>query len=321
MTAEGISSAPSDEGTHEVDVLIIGAGPAGLSAGIYARRAGLSCVILEKGAAGGQVLTSPVIENYPGFPEIHGMKLMDAMSEHARRYVEIREGEEVVRVRGGERFEVHTHSSRYTARALILATGATHRKLEVPGEEGMIGRGVSYCATCDGFFYKTKEVAVVGGGNTALTDALYLHSIDCKVTLIHRRDAFRADKHLQDSVSERGISVLFDTVVEEILGKDQVTSVRVRDLKTGQVKDLHVHGVFIAIGEIPNSQLASEMGLEMDPGGFVIVDKSFRTNVQFVYAAGDLAGGIRQIVAAVHGGAAAALSCFEDLANPYYRRS
>jgi len=321
MTAEGISSAPSEEGVHEVDVLIIGAGPAGLSAGIYARRAGLSCLILEKGAAGGQVLTSPVIENYPGFPEIQGMKLMDSMSEHARRYVEIREGEEVVRVRGGERFEVHTHSSRYTARALILATGATHRKLGVPGEEGMIGRGVSYCATCDGFFYKTREVVVVGGGNTALTDALYLHSIDCKVTLIHRRDTFRADKHLQDSVSERGITILFDTVVEEILGKDEVNSVRVRDLKTGQVKDLHVNGVFIAIGEVPNSQLASEMGLEMDPGGFVIVDKSFRTNVPLVYAAGDLAGGIRQIVAAVHGGAASALSCFEDLANPYYRRS
>ena len=321
MTIEGVSSAHSEDGTQEYDVLIIGAGPAGLSAGIYARRAGLSCVILEKGVPGGQVLTSPMIENYPGFPEIQGMRLMDLMAEHARRYIEIREGEEVVRVKGGERFEVSTSWGKYHARALILTTGSTHRKLGVPGEEGMTGRGVSYCATCDGFFYKGREVIVVGGGNTALTDALYLHSIECKVTIVHRRDSFRADKHLQDSVAERKISVLYDTVVEEIVGQKEVTAAKLRNVKSGTVQTMPLNGVFVAVGEVPSNQVAAELNLEMDPGGFVTVDKSFRTNLPFVYAAGDLSGGIRQIVAAVHGGAAAALSCFEDLTNPYYRRS
>ncbi|MGB2825391.1 MAG: FAD-dependent oxidoreductase [Thermoplasmata archaeon] len=306
----------------DYDVVIIGAGPAGLSAGIYARRAGMSCIILEKGVPGGQVLTSPKIENYPGFPEVDGMKLMDAMAEHARMYVDIREGEEVTRlVRSGERFEFTTTNGRYSSRAVILATGSFHRKLDVEGEDGLVGRGVSYCATCDGFFFKKKKVVVVGGGNTALTDALYLHSIGCEVSIAHRRDAFRADRHLQDSVADRSVVILWDTVVEEIVGENEVTAVKLRNVKTGAVDTKPVSGVFVAVGEVPSSQLAAELGVKMDPGGFVTVDMSFRTNVPYVYAAGDVAGGIRQIVAAVHGGASAALSAFEDLAKPYYSRS
>ena len=320
MTIEGIAADPAEALLGDYDVVILGAGPAGLSAGIYASRAGLDCVILEKGIPGGQVLTSPTIENYPGFPEIAGMKLMENMAEHAKIYVDIREGEEVLRVRGGDKFEVITTSGRYTSRALILATGSYHRKLDVAGEEGMTGKGVSYCATCDGFFYKGKEVIVVGGGNTALTDALHLSSLGCKVTIVHRRNQLRADKHLQDSVVQHKIPILWDTVVEEIVEGNEVTAVRLRDLKTGKVHAKPVSGVFVAVGEVPSSQLAAELGLDMDSGGFVTVDRSFRTNVAFVYAAGDVSGGIRQIVAAVHGGAAAALSCFEDLMNPYYRR-
>lgn len=320
MTIEGIAADPAEALLGDYDVIILGAGPAGLSAGIYASRAGLDCVILEKGIPGGQVLTSPTIENYPGFPEIAGMKLMENMAEHAKIYVDIREGEEVLRVRGGDKFEVITTSGRYTSRALILATGSYHRKLDVAGEEGMTGKGVSYCATCDGFFYKGKEVIVVGGGNTALTDALHLSSLGCKVTIVHRRNQLRADKHLQDSVVQHKIPILWDTVVEEIVEGNEVTAVRLRDLKTGKVHAKPVSGVFVAVGEVPSSQLAAELGLDMDSGGFVTVDRSFRTNVAFVYAAGDVSGGIRQIVAAVHGGAAAALSCFEDLMNPYYRR-
>lgn len=321
MSVEGVASSPSDSLLGEYDVVIIGAGPAGMAAGIYARRAGLECIILEKGVPGGQVLTSPNIENYPGFPEISGMKLMELMADHARRYVDIREGEEVLRVRGGDKFEITTNSGRYYARAIILTTGSTHRKLDVPGEEGMAGRGVSYCATCDGFFYKGRDVVVVGGGNTALTDALYLKSIGCEVSIIHRRNSFRADKHLQESVSRQKIPVYWDTVVEEIVGDQEVTGVKLRNLKTGAIQVKPVSGVFVAVGEVPSSQLAAELGLDMDAGGFVNVDKSFRTNVPFVYAAGDVTGGIRQIVAAVHGGAAAALACFEDLMNPYYRRA
>jgi len=320
MTIEGVASTDSEAIAGDFDVIIIGAGPAGLSAGIYAKRAGLECIILEKGVPGGQVLTSPNIENYPGFAEISGIKLMETMADHARRYVDIREGEEVLRVRGGEKFEIMTTSAKYTSRAIVLTSGSTHRKLEVKGEEGMTGRGVSYCATCDGFFYKGRDVIVVGGGNTALTDALYLNSIGCSVSIAHRRDAFRADKHLQDTVTKRNIEVLWNTVVDEIVGEQEVTGVRLRNLKNGTTHIKKTNGVFVAVGELPSSQLAAELGLDMDAGGFVNVDKSFRTNVPFVYAAGDVTGGIRQIVAAVHGGAAAALSCFEDLMNPYYRR-
>lgn len=320
MTIEGIASTESEAVAGDFDAIIIGAGPAGLSAGIYAKRAGLECIILEKGVPGGQVLTSPNIENYPGFAEVSGIKLMETMADHARRYVDIREGEEVLRVRGGEKFEIMTTSARYTSRAIILTSGSTHRKLDVKGEEGMTGRGVSYCATCDGFFYKGRDVIVVGGGNTALTDALYLNSIGCRVSIVHRRDAFRADKHLQDTVTKRNVEVLWNTVVDEIVGEQEVTGVRLRNLKNGTTHIKKTNGVFVAVGELPSSQLAAELGLDMDAGGFVNVDKSFRTNVPFVYAAGDVTGGIRQIVAAVHGGAAAALSCFEDLMNPYYRR-
>ncbi len=321
MTIEGISTDAGDSVLGDYDVIILGAGPAGLAAGIYARRAGLEAAILERGVPGGQVLTSPSIENYPGFTEIPGMKLMDLMAEHAKRYVEIKEGEEVVRIRSGEKFDIWTSSGgRYTAKAIILATGSSHRKLDVPGEEQLSGKGVSYCATCDGFFFKGKEVLVVGGGNTALTDALHLHSINAKVTIVHRRDAFRADKHLQETVKGHRIPVLWSTVVEEIVGKDAVSSVKLRNVKTGATEQRLANAVFVAVGEIPSSQLASELGLEMDPGGFVIVDRSFRTNVPLVYAAGDVSGGIRQIVAAVHGGAAAALACFEDLMSPYYSR-
>ena len=306
----------------EYDLIIVGAGPAGLSAGIFARRAGLSCIILEKGVPGGQVLTSPKIENYPGFSEIEGMKLMEVMAEHARAYAEIREGEEVTRVvKVGDKFEFTTTSGRFVSRAILLATGSYHRKLEVPGENKLSGRGVSYCATCDGYFFKQKEVVVVGGGNTALTDALHLHSIGCDVTIVHRRDTFRADKHLQESVSERGISIRYDTVVDEIVGDESVSAVKLRNVKTGAKEEKATGGVFIAVGELPSSQLASELGLKMDAGGFVDVDISFRTSAPFVYAAGDVAGGIRQIVAAVHGGAAAALSAFEDLTRPYFSRS
>jgi thioredoxin reductase (NADPH) len=320
MSIEGILADSSEAILGDYDVIIIGGGPAGMAAGIYARRAGLEAVVLEKGVPGGQVLTSPNIENYPGFPEIAGMKLMEQMAEHARRYVDIKEGEEVVRIRSSEKFEVFTNAGRYTSKAIILTAGSSHRKLDVPGEELFTGRGVSYCATCDGFFFKGKDVIVVGGGNTALTDALYLHSIGAKVSMVHRRDSFRADKHLQETVRGHRIPVAWDTVVDEIKGDDNVTSVTLRNLKTGTTSSRVASGVFIAVGEIPSSQLAAELGLEMGPGGFVNVDKSFRTNVPFVYAAGDVTGGIRQIVAAVHGGAAAALSCFEDLMKPYYSR-
>jgi thioredoxin reductase (NADPH) len=305
------------------DIVIIGAGPAGLAAGIYGARAGLKCFIVEKGAAGGQVMLSPWIENYPGFPRVEGMKLMEAMAAHTREYVQIIEGTEVLGVESdGEGFKVTTSSGPLTARGIILATGATHKKLLVPGEEEYYGRGVSYCATCDGFFFRKKKVVVIGGGNTAVTEALYLLSIGCDVTLIHRRNALRADQHLQDAANEKKLKVMLDTIVEKIVGDgSNVTAVALSNQQTGKKDSMAVDGVFVAVGTTPGSALAKSLCLELDEQGWVKVDKSYRTNIPFVYAAGDLVGGILQIVAAVHGGAVAALSAFEDLADPYYTRT
>lgn len=305
------------------DLAIIGSGPAGLSAAIYGTRSGLSCLVLEKGAAGGQVMLAPWIENYPGFSRVEGMKLVEAMVAHAREYVEITEGAEVIGIdKDGENFRLTTTAGTFRSRGIILATGASHKKLLIPGEEEYYGKGVSYCGTCDGFFFRKKKVVVVGGGNTALTDALYLHSIGCDVTLVHRRDAFRADQHLQDAISEKEIPVKLNTMVVRIAGDGgAVRSVELKDNATNETSTMELDGVFIAVGTVPSTALAKALCVDIDDNGFVKVDKNFRTNVPFVYAAGDVTGGILQVVAAVHGGAVAALSAFEDLANPYYTRT
>jgi thioredoxin reductase (NADPH) len=305
------------------DVAIIGAGPAGLAAGIYGARAGLKCFIIEKGVAGGQVMLSPWIENYPGFPRIEGMKLMETMAMHAREYVRIIEGIEVLGIEPGEeKFKITTSTGQLTARGVILTTGASHKKLMIPGEEEYYGKGVSYCATCDGFFFRKRKVIVIGGGNTALTEALYLLSIGCDVTLVHRRDALRADQHLQDIANEKKLNIRLNTTLEKITGDgNAVTAAELSSQQTGKKEKMEVDGVFVAVGTVPGSALAKSLRLEMDAQGWVKVDQSYRTNMPFVYAAGDLVGGVLQIVSAVHGGAVAALSAFEDLADPYYART
>lgn len=305
------------------DLIIIGAGPAGLAAAIYAARSGLKSVVLERGMPGGQVQMSPWVENYPGFPRIEGIELMSRMAEHARQYIEIREGTEVLAIEKGEDgFLLKITGGELLAQGIILATGASHRTLNVPGEREYAGRGVSYCATCDGFFFRGKKVIVVGGGNTAVTDALYLRSIGCDVTLIHRRDALRADIHLQKTAEEKGLSIILNSILEKVIGDDEsVTAAAIKNTETGEVSRIEVNGVFIAVGTIPNDKLAKSLGIRMDKGNFVIVGQDHRTNVPFVYAAGDLSGGILQVVAAVHGGAVAAISAFEDLSDPYYART
>jgi len=305
------------------DVIIIGAGPAGLAAGIYGARSGLKCFIIEKGSAGGQAMTSPWIENYPGFPRIEGMKLMETMAAHAREYIEIKEGVEVVGIEpSGQEFKLTTSGGTFYSKGIILATGAYHRKLLVPGEDEYFGKGVSYCSTCDGFFFRKRKVVVVGGGNTAVTDALYLHSIGCDVTLIHRRESLRADLQLQGTAAEKGLKMIMNSTLESISGDgEKVTGVEMVSSSNGKKEKLATDGVFIAVGTVPSSALAKSLCVEMGEGGFVKVDINYRTNMPFVYAAGDLVGGILQVVAAVHGGAAAALSAFEDLSNPYYTRT
>jgi thioredoxin reductase (NADPH) len=305
---------PTPEESAELDLVILGGGPAGLSAGIYAARAGLRSVVLEKENLGGQVAVTPTVENYPGFLSVTGGKLVEIMISHAREYVDIHEFVSLQDVRRTEEgFEITTARARYLARALILATGATWRELGVPGEKKLYGHGVSHCSSCDGYIFKDKKVLVVGGGNTALTDALHLANLGVDVAIAHRRDAFRAQAYLQEAVERQGIEVLWNTVVTAIEGEDWVSGVRVKDVKTGEERTFSCEGLFIAIGEEANVDVATELGCALDEDGNVKVDATMRTSIPLVYAAGDVTGGLRQIVTATSQGATAAMTAFEDL--------
>ncbi len=312
--------APEDYPVEEPDIVIVGAGPAGLTAAIYANRSGLSCVVLEKDVVGGQVTITPVVENYPGHASIPGKALMDVMSAHARQYADIREGEGVEEVKIGKSLEVYTNRAVYVCKAMILCTGATWKKIGAPGEDRFFGRGVSYCASCDGYAYKDKKVVVVGGGNTALTDALHLKNLGVDVTVVHRRDAFRAERRLQESLEREGIPVIWNSVVAEILGGERVTGVRLRNVADESETEIPVDGVFAAVGHAANVELAEQLGVTLTADGFIKVDRSMRTNIPRIYAAGDVTGGVRQIVTAVGDGSTAALSAFEDMANPYWKK-
>ncbi|MBZ0157753.1 MAG: FAD-dependent oxidoreductase [Alphaproteobacteria bacterium] len=320
VSSEKLTAPPTGE-TVEMDIAVIGGGPAGLTAGMYAGRSGLKTVILEKGTVGGQVLITPVVENYPGYSQIAGRTLVDVMYQQTLQYAHISEGEEVSEIRETEDFfEVKTGRRTYKVKGIILVTGAEHRKLGVPGEDALYGRGLSYCATCDGYFFKDgKRVIVVGGGNTALTDALYLNSIGAEVSLVHWRDTLRAEKFLQQSLEERKIPILWNTVIKEIIGTDSVTGVKLQDLSTGVEREMPVDGVFVAIGYEPNNVLAKMLGLTLDQEGYIKVDSKQRTSMRMVYAAGDVTGGIKQIATAVGQGAIAAVSAFEDISSPYWK--
>ncbi len=298
--------------TDMYDLIIVGGGPAGLSAGVYAMRAALKTVLLEQGVPGGQVAVTEQVDNYPGFIEIGGFELCQKFLEHAKWYgIEIRE-KQAVAVEPG----IDCHSVRLAdgtllkAHALVLATGGTSRKLNTPGEEENFGKGVSYCATCDGFFFRDKPVAVVGGGDTALEDALYLSKITSKVYIIHRRDAFRGSRILQERVfSEPRIEVVFNAVVTEIkAGEDGVAGLRLRDTQTGDEKDLEVEGVFIFVGFDPNNLLVPS-GIKMNRSGYVITDEKCETAIPGIFAAGDLREKYaNQIVLAAADGCTAALA-------------
>jgi thioredoxin reductase (NADPH) len=308
----------TDAEVIETDVVIVGGGPAGLAAGIYAVRSGLKTSVIERGALGGQVATTPVVENYPGFARVPGKTLVDILVSHALEYVQIFQGEDVLAIHPGEKIEVQTSRRKFVAKAVILATGANYKKLGVPGEMHFMGRGVSYCATCDGPLFKGKRVIVVGGGNSAVTEALYLHNIDVWTTLVHRRNTLRAQEHLAKNIFTNNIEVLWDTEIIEIKGKEKVNEVMLRNNKTGLVYSLPVQGIFIAIGYEPSVGLAKSLGLELTPDGFIKHDSSHRTNVPGIFSAGDVEGGYKQIVTAMGQGTEAALSVFEYLADPYW---
>lgn len=294
------------------DLIIIGGGPAGLTAGMYAMRAALNTVLIEQGAPGGQVAVTEQVDNYPGFIEIGGFELCEKFLEHAKWYgLEILDKEAVAAEPGIECHSVRlADGTLLKSRAVILATGGTSRKLEVPGENENFGKGVSYCATCDGFFFRDKTVAVVGGGDTALEDALYLSKIARKVYIIHRRDAFRGSKILQERVfSEPGIEIVFNSVVTEIrAGPDGVERIGLKDTQTGDGRDLDVEGVFIFVGFLPNNVLVPA-GIKMNTTGYVVTDEKCETDIPGIFAVGDLREKYaNQIVLAAADGCTAALA-------------
>ena len=298
------------------NIVILGSGPAGLTAAIYAARANLSPVVVEGLAPGGQLTQTSEIENFPGFPEpIGGFDLMDRMRRQAERLgVRFVQDEAESVAFGAAPGDAHRVSLSFTGdtletRALIIATGASARYLGLPSEEALKGHGVSGCATCDGAFFKGRDVAVVGGGDTALADALYLARLCRTVTLIHRRDAFRGAKATVDRIlSTPNISVRWDSVVEEVLdvSAKTVTGVRLRNVKTGDISTLPVDGLFIAIGHTPNTALCQGL-LDRDPSGYLVTDHG-ATKVPGVFAAGDVQDSrYRQAVAAAGSGCVAAL--------------
>ncbi|MBE0584931.1 MAG: thioredoxin-disulfide reductase [Desulfofustis sp.] len=294
------------------DVIIVGGGPAGLTAGIYAMRAAMKTVLVERGMFGGQVAITKEVENYPGFQHVGGIELGEKFLEHARSYdLEIREKEVVATEPGLDYHEVHlADGTVLRAHAIILAAGGTARKLGVPGENENFGKGVSYCATCDGFFFRNKVVACVGGGDTALEDALYLAKITSKVYLIHRRDEFRGSRILQQRVfAEPRIEIIFNAVVSEINSdKSGVTGVSLKDTKTGEARQLATEGVFIFVGFSPNNQLVPA-GIKKNTTGYVITDEKCETSIPGIFAVGDLRQKYaNQIVLAAADGCTAALA-------------
>ena len=306
------------------DVIIIGAGPAGLTAGIYASRSGLKTLVLEEKSPGGMAATSPWIENYPGFPEgIAGTDLIEKMLEQCRRFgAEIRNFEGVVELHlDKDNKIVRTDSSEYESKAVIITSGSKHRLLGVSGEEEFQGRGVSYCAICDGYFFKGKKVLVVGGGNCAAMSALFLHNLASEVYLAHRRDRLRAEEAYVKELKKRGVRFLWNREVKEIRGDKMVESVMLYDNKRGEIEEMNVDGVFVFVGEAPNSEFAVKAGVEVDAQGYVVVDSFQRTNIPGVYAAGDVTScPVKQIGSAVGQAIIAATEAFGCVKRPYYYR-
>ena len=313
FSLSNISPDSSDETEEQaVRVLILGSGPAGLSAALYAARADLDPVVLTGMELGGQVSLTHIVENYPGFPEgVGGMEMVELFQKQAERFGARIDIDTATEVDLSERpFRVKTQSERvYLAETLIITTGARAVHLNVPGESEFTGRGVSYCATCDGWFFKEKDVLVVGGGDSALEEGLFLTRYADSVTIVHRRDELRAGAILQNRAeSNPKVKFMWNTVVKEISGNGAVETVQLQDTQSGEVRQQEIEGVFIFIGHRPNSELFKGQ-LEMDENGYLIVDKRMQTNIPGVYAAGEIADPIfRQVITSAGMGAAAAMS-------------
>jgi thioredoxin reductase (NADPH) len=291
--------------------IIIGGGPAGMTAGLYTSRSRLSTLLIETGILGGQITTTELIENYPGFPEgINGSDLSQLMEEQAKRFgLEIIQ-QEVIEVRlEGDQKVVRTHESDYYSEALIISSGTEYRKLGIPGEDAFIGRGVSFCATCDGAFFKDNRIMVVGGGDSALTEALFLTKFAKEVTIIHRREALRATKIYQErTFANPKINFLWNSVVQEIKGDKMVQSILVKNVKTNEIKEIQAEGVFLFVGISPKTQFLKGL-VQKDEGGYIITNENCETSVKGIFAAGDCRKKLlRQVTTAVGDGATAAFA-------------
>lgn len=293
------------------DLIIIGAGPAGLTAAIYAARAGLSVRVLEELSPGGQVAVTPEVENYPGIKNVSGADLAVSLFEQATELGAEIEFERAESIENGDVKTVKTENGEYSAKAVIIANGAKRRKLGIKGEQEFSGKGVSYCAVCDGAFYKDKKTAVIGGGNTALEDALYLAKVCEKVYLVHRRDEFRGAENLADRVAANDkIEILYSTVPEEIIGDIVVEKLRLSDKKSGENREIEVSGVFAAIGLEPDNQRFS--GIVELENGYIKAGEDCKTSADGIFAAGDTrTKALRQIVTATADGAVAATAAAE----------
>lgn len=286
------------------DIVIIGGGPAGLTAALYAARAELDAVMLEKDYQGGQMVTTEEVENYPGIIDITGPDLANVMYEHAQKFGAKMEFNEVKEIKiDGDVKKVITNSGIYETKAIILSMGAKPRKLGVPREDELGSKGISYCAICDGGFYRNKTVAVVGGGDTAVEDALYLSRLAKKVYLIHRRDSLRASKILQSKLFESNVEVIWDSKVTELKGDNKLNAIEIENLKDSSRKELEMDGLFVAVGSIPTTALVKDL-VDLDPQGYIIADENCATSVDGIFAIGDIrTKHLRQVITAAADGA------------------
>jgi len=296
------------------NLIIIGAGPAGMASAIYAKRAGLKAAVIEKLIPGGQVALTSLVENYPGFESISGPELMEKMKKQAENLGVEFIDDEITSVSPG--FKLTGLEKGYEASSIIIATGAAYKKLGVPGEEGLTGRGVSYCATCDAPLFKDKEIAVVGGGDMAVDEAIYLTQFAKVVTIVHRRERLRAQEFLGKRAKENPkIKFLFNSIVTEINGKDAVEKIKVKDLKKETEKYYPCDGVFIFVGLMPNSGFVKDL-VSMDKNGYITTNEDMATSIDGIFAAGDVRKkGLRQIVTACGDGAIAAMASFKYISE------
>ncbi|MFH1229747.1 MAG: thioredoxin-disulfide reductase [Candidatus Aenigmatarchaeota archaeon] len=292
------------------DLIIIGVGPAGLAAGLYASRRNLKTLVIGK-MLGGQMSYAPSVENYPGLEPTHGIKMAEKMRDQAKSFgCEVKMDEVVELTLAGDVKKIKTKSGEYLAKTVLIATGSHYRKLDAEGESKFIGKGVSYCAICDGPLFKGKKIAVIGGSDSAVKSALYLSEIASEIFMIHRRGELRAEEANQDKLRKSKVKMIWNSVVEKIDGDNLVRKITIKDVNTDERKEMEVDGVFVEIGEIPTTEIMKAAGVEVNDKNFINVDGKFQTNVPGVFAAGDVTGSFAQIIVAAAGGAEAATSAY-----------